>query len=128
MTLQAIFLLPTSETVKNLVGPGVGGGATLGTHTIYFMENYVTSKNYIKKALNHFIHFKSSHFSLTVKIYVTLGMVTLQFFFLLIFFNTMFFLKVLKSNKIVFKNFKILEMENDDFLCICHTKSKKKHR
>ena len=26
-----------------------------------------------KKALNHFIHFKSSHFLLTVKIHVTLG-------------------------------------------------------
>ena len=41
------------------------------------MENYVTFKNYMKKTLNHFIHFTSSHFSLTVKIYVPLGTVTL---------------------------------------------------
>ena len=42
------------------------------------MGNYVTFKNYTKKTLNHFIHFMSSHFSLTVKIYVALGMVTLD--------------------------------------------------
>ena len=41
------------------------------------MGNYVTFKNYTKKTLNHFIHFTSSHFSLTVKIYVALGTVTL---------------------------------------------------
>ena len=38
----------------------------------------MTFKNYMKKTLNHFIHFTSSHFSLTVKIYVALGMVTLS--------------------------------------------------
>ena len=43
------------------------------------MGNYVTFKNYTKKTLNHFIHFTSSHFSLTAKIYVALGMVTLPF-------------------------------------------------
>ena len=37
----------------------------------------MTFKNYMKKTLNHFIHFTSSHFSLTVKIYVALGTVTL---------------------------------------------------
>ena len=42
------------------------------------MGNYVTFKNYTqKKPLNHFIHFMSNHFSLTVKIYIALGMVTL---------------------------------------------------
>ena len=44
---------------------------------VYFMGNYVTFKNYTKKTSNHFIHFTSRHFSLTVKIYVALGMITL---------------------------------------------------
>ena len=40
MTLQAIFLLPTSENCQKPSGPRCRGGPTLGTHIIHYCRSH----------------------------------------------------------------------------------------